>query len=137
MKKNTGIWIDHREAFLVTTEGETTSMEHVASGADSNLKPSGGWKAGGTSVAQSIVKEKSAEESRMHQYHAFFQQIIALLGDSDSIALFGPGEAKGELAKEIRSNHDLQNKITAVETCERMTENQLIAKVKAYFGAGK
>ncbi len=137
MKNNTGIWIDHREAVLVSVEGENISVQYLESGAESHFKPSGGWKAGGTNVAQSVVKEKSAEESRMHQYHAFFQQIIALLGDSDSIALFGPGEAKGELAKEIRSNHDLQNRITAVETCERMTENQLTAKVKAYFADGK
>lgn len=133
MKKNTGIWIDHREAILVSVEGENTSVQRVESGAESHFKPSGGWKSGGTSVAQTVVREKSAEESRMHQYHAFYREIITLLGDSDSIAVFGPGEAKGELGKEIAEVHELKHKVTAVETCERMTENQLIAKIKAHF----
>jgi hypothetical protein len=130
MKKNTGIWIDHKEAILVSIDGGQTFVQHVESGAESNIKPSGGWKAGGTTVAQAVFNEHTAEERRKHQYHAFYKKVIALLGDSSGIALFGPGEAKIELAKEIEKVAELQKKITEVEPCERMTENQLIAKVK-------
>lgn len=133
MKKNTGIWLDHMDAVLVHIEGENISVEHVESGAESHFKPSGGWKAGGTSVAQSVVREKSAEESRMHQYHAFYRQIMEQLVDSDAIAVFGPGEAKGEFAKEIAAVNGLREKIRTVEPCDRMTENQFIAKVREYF----
>jgi hypothetical protein len=133
MKNNTAIWIDHREAVIVSLAGETVTIEHLQSEAESNFKPSGGWKSGGTSVAQSVVKEKSAEESRMHQYHAFYRRIISLLERADVIAIFGPGEAKTEFAGEIGKTHDLRDKIRAVETCERMTENQFVAKAKAFF----
>ncbi len=133
MKKHTGIWIDHREAILVSVEGENTSVEHLLSGAESHFKPSGGWKAGGTSVAQAVGMEKSSEESRRHQYQAFYKKVIALLGGSDTIGIFGPGEAKTELAAEIAKVHRLDGKVTAVEACDRLTENQLVAKVRAYF----
>lgn len=137
MKNNTGIWIDHREAVLVSVEGENISVQYLESGAESHFKPSGGWKAGGTNVAQSVVKEKSAEESRMHQYHAFYQRIISQLGSSDAIAIFGPGEAKTELAGEIAKVRQPGLKVTAVQACDRMTENQFIAKVREYFADGK
>ncbi|NTV06886.1 MAG: hypothetical protein HGA59_10365 [Chlorobiaceae bacterium] len=133
MKKNTGIWIDHMEAVVVSIEGDQTFVQHVESGAESHLKPSGGWKAGGTVVAQAVFNEHTADERRKHQYHAFYQKVIDLLSDSSKIALFGPGEAKIELSKAIEKVTELQKKVKAVEACERMTENQLIAKVKAFF----
>ena len=46
MRKNTGLWIDHKEAFLVSIEGEQTIVQHVESGAERHHKPSGGWKSG-------------------------------------------------------------------------------------------
>lgn len=137
MKKHTGIWIDHREAILVSVEGENTSVQHLQSGAESHFKPSGGWKSGGTSVAQAVGMEKSSEESRMHQYHAFYKKVIALLGGADTIWIFGPGEAKKELAAEIAKVHRPGGKVKAVEACDRMTEKQLVAKVRSRFEAEK
>ena len=137
MKKYTGIWIDHKEAVLVSIEGDQTVVQHVESGAESNLKPAGGWKAGGTVVAQAVFNEHTAEERRKHQYHAFFVKVIELLGDSSKIVLIGPGEAKIEFAKELDKVTGLHTKVAGVEACERLTENQLIAKVKTLFIAQK
>ncbi len=133
MKKNTGLWIDHKEAILVSVEGDQTFVQRIESAAESHLKPSGGWKSGGTVVAQSVSNEHVADERRKHQYHAFYQKVIGLLGDSASIALLGPGEAKIELAKEIERVSELRNKVAVVEICDRLTEKQLIAKVKGFF----
>jgi hypothetical protein len=133
MKKNTGIWIDHKEAILVSMEGDQVAVQHVESGAESNLKPAGGWKSGGTVVAQSVFNEHTAEERRKHQYHSFYLKVIELLGESSHIAIFGPGEAKLEFAKEIEQVSGLHKKVSAVEVCDRLTENQLIAKVKAFY----
>ena len=137
MKKNTGIWIDHKAAILVSIEGDHIVVQHVESGAESNLKPAGGWKSGGTVVAQSVFNEHTAEERRKHQYHTFYLKVIELLGESSSIAIFGPGEAKLEFVKEIEHDSELHKKVTAIEVCERLTENQLIAKVKKEFAAHK
>ncbi len=132
MKKNTGLWIDHKEAIVVSIQNDLTLVQRLESGAESHLKPSGGWKSGGTSVAQAVSNEHTAEERLKHQYHAFYQQVIKLLIDSANIAIFGPGEAKIELAKEIAKSGELHKKVLAVETCERLTENQIVAKVKIF-----
>ena len=137
MKKNTGLWIDHKEAILVSLDGEKNVVQRVESGAERHHKPSGGWKSGGTSVAQSVSNEHVDEERRKHQYHAFYQQVIGLLRDSDTIVVFGPGEAKIELAKEIGKDGEMHTKEVAVEACDRLTENQLIAKVKTFFSSPK
>ena len=63
--------------------------------------------------------------------------MIGLLGDSDRIAVFGPGEAKIEFAKEIAKAGELHKQEVAVEVCERLTENQFIAKVKTFFSSPK
>lgn len=133
MKKCTGLWIDHREAFLVSIEGDHTMVHHLESGADSHFKATGGWKSGGTAVAQALSSEKKAEESRKHQYHVFYKQVIAMLQASSDIAIFGPGEAKIELRNEIEKNSELFKKVSVIESCDHLTENQIVAKVKLQF----
>jgi len=46
----------------------------------------------------------------------------------------GPGEAKLELKKEIEKSKALIPKIVGVQTSDKMTNNQIAAKVKSYFG---
>ncbi|MEI7851410.1 MAG: hypothetical protein WCH86_06215 [Kiritimatiellales bacterium] len=99
-----------------------------------HFRPSGGWKAGGTSVAQSIVKEQTADERRKHGLHAFYQKVIKkVAGKTDEVYIFGPGEAKHELIKEVEKIKGPQITISAVETCDRLTLPQITAKVRSFF----
>lgn len=133
MMKNIGIWIDHKEAILVSLEGDQTTVEHLKSNAESHYRPSGGWKASGTSVAVSVSKEQKADERRKHQFHKFYQEIIQKIGQSGKIYIFGPSEAKLELAKEIEKIKGWRDRIAAVEPSDRLSENQIVAKVKSFF----
>jgi hypothetical protein len=51
---------------------------------------------------------------------------------AESILLFGPGEAKGELRKRLERDK-LGGRIVAVETVDKMTDRQIAAKVRGYF----
>jgi stalled ribosome rescue protein Dom34 len=84
-------------------------------------------------VAQSVSKEQTADERRKHQSHNFCQMVIKKAAKADSIFIFGPGEAKLELTKEIEKIKGQHDRIAAVETSDRLTENQIIAKVEAFF----
>ena len=137
IKKKIGIWVDHKEAFLVSIEGDQTTVERIESNAESHFRPSGGWKAAGTSVAQSVSKEQKADERRKHQFHNFYQMVIKKVGKADNIFIFGPGEAKLELAKEIKKIKGQHDRIAAVEASDRLTENQIVAKVKSFFLVSK
>ena len=134
MKKKIGIWIDHKEAILVSIEGDQTTVEHIESHAESHFRPSGGWKSAGTSVAQSVSKEQKADERRKHQFHNFCKTVIKKAAEAESIFIFGPGEAKLQLAKEIDKIKGQKERIAAVEAADRLTENQIVAKVKSFFG---
>ena len=137
MKKKIGIWIDHKEAILVSIEGGQTTVERIESHAESHFRPSGGWKAAGTSVAQAVSKEQKADERRKHQFHHFYQMVIKKAGKADNILIFGPGEAKLELAKEIEKIKSRHDRVAEVQTSDRLTENQIVAKVKSFFLASE
>ena len=46
--------------------------------------------------------------------------------------IFGPGEAKGELKKRIKKNK-LSGRIVGIETVDKMTHRQILARVRQYF----
>ena len=50
----------------------------------------------------------------------------------DSIQIFGPGEAKGELEKRLE-HEGLKEHILAIETMDKMTDRQIAAKVRERF----
>lgn len=132
--KNAGIWIDHREAILVSMEGAGIPMvERIESHAEGHFRPSGGWKAGGTAVAQSVSNERTAEERRKRQFHNFYRMVIEEIGKADKVFIFGPGEAKSELAKEIEAIKGAHVQVAAVEASDKLTENEIVAKVKSFF----
>ena len=133
IKKKVGVWIDHKEAFIVSIEAGQPTTERIESNAENHLKLSGGWKAGGTSMAQSMSKEQKADERRKHQLHDFYQMIIKNIGNADSLFIFGPGEAKVEFVKEIEKIKSHQGKTITVEPSDNLTENQIVAKVKDFF----
>ena len=54
------------------------------------------------------------------------------LRDAESIFIFGPGEAKGELEKRLASK-GLGGRVVGIETVDKMTERQIAAKVRSTF----
>ena len=50
----------------------------------------------------------------------------------ESIKIFGPGKAKGEL-KERLIRHKMGARIAGVETVDKMTDRQIAAKVRQHF----
>ena len=64
---------------------------------------------------------------------AFYARVIDTLGDADCIFIFGPGEIKRELEKRIRESRELGSKIVRVEPADRMTERQIVARVKKLY----
>lgn len=135
MIQKMGIWIDHKEAILVALQDAQTTIERIESNVEGHFRPSGGWKASGTNVAQSVSKEQTADERRKHQLHNFYQGVIEAAGKIDTLYILGPGEAKLELAKEIKKIKGQHERIAAVEACDSLTENQIVAQVKSFFSA--
>jgi len=81
-------------------------------------------------------EEGSADDQRDRQFAAhlnrYYDEVISHIRDAESILLFGPGEAKGELEKRLAAKGP-SGRIVATETVDKMTTPQIAAKVREYF----
>jgi hypothetical protein len=125
MNRQVGIWIDHREAFVVFI-GAGEETEAIESGMEKHVRFSGG----------SSAEDGSADDQRDRQFAAhlekYYDEVISHILDADSILIFGPGEAKGELEKRLVTK-GLGEHIVGVETTDKMTEPQIAAKVRQHY----
>ena len=76
------------------------------------------------------------EDTRDHKFgnhlNSYYDEVIAHLREAEAIQIFGPGEAKHEL--EARLDHaGLKGRIIDIETADKMTDPQIVAKVHQHF----
>lgn len=130
MKEYAGVWMDYEKAFiaLVSTEGEEITL--LPSGVEGRIRTSGGSRSRSPYGAQDVVSESKSTERRNHQLKQYYQKVLQELADADKIVIFGPGNAKTEFYKEVKKSKKLLEKIIGVETSDKMTEKQIIAKVR-------
>jgi hypothetical protein len=132
MKTTMGLWIDHRKAVIVkvSDKGEETSV------IESKVEKQPGRFAGVRSItpyeSQKVPSDGSRDRKFTDQLNIYYDEVISILRGAESILLFGPGEAKGELKKRLE-NDNLPYHIKAVETVDQMTDRQIAAKVREYF----
>ena len=137
MKKLVGLWIDHEKAVVVTLEGERETIAKVDSGVEGHFRLSGGSKSSTPYGPEDVASDKKPDERRKHQLHRYYQNIIKSISDADSIFVLGPGEARVELEKEIRLVKRLAPKLAAVRRVDKMTDRQVAALVRKFFGVEK
>lgn len=135
MAANVGIWIDHREAFLVRLEGATPSVEHLTSGAERQLRRSSDRK-DGPFEADHVLADDIQMNIFNNDLQRYYDRVIEALGDFDGLWVLGPGEAKGEFVKRLEKQVRVGTRAVEVEASERMSEAQLkVAVVRHFQGA--
>ena len=126
MKRQAGLWIDHREAFVVFVGDDGEETERLKSDMEKHVRFSGGNR----------PEEGSADDQRDKHFarhlDQYYDEVISSIRDADSILLLGPGEAKGELEKRLATK-GLGGRIVGVETADKMTMGQIAARVRQYF----
>jgi len=132
MKLTVGLWIDHRKAVVVAITDEGEEMGLTISKVEKQLRRSGDSPLKGPYEALQVPADDSREKKLTGQLNIYYDAVIASIRDADSILLFGPGEAKGELQERIEKSK-LRGRIVAVETVDKMTDRQIAAKVRQYF----
>ena len=113
--------------------GESHKVTHVESDIEGRFRLKGGSRSNTPYGIQSATSESKRDFRYSKHLNIYFQHIIDLLKDAKHIFIFGPGEAKIELKKEIEKNNVFLDKISDIETTDKLTEPQIIAKVKKYF----
>ena len=64
--------------------------------------------------------------------NVYYKEVIECLKDAHGILVMGPGEARTEFLKQIKSK-DMEARILASEKCDTMTDQQIAARVREYF----
>ena len=140
MKKEIGLWIDHREATIVTLTDDGEEIKHIISNNGKHIRYSGSSHSKTPEGLKEVTSEDQRDRKFGNDLNLFYDEIIANIREADSIQIFGPGEAKGELEKRIEQE-GLKAHILAIETMDKMTDHQISAKVRENFlphdGTGK
>ena len=122
MKKKVGLWIDHKKAVIVSVTGTGEDIKLIYSNIEKKRRQSG----------VSVPADDIVQRVLMEHLNNYYEKVISCLRDAESIFLFGPGEAKGELEKRIERDN-LGDRIVGIETADKMTDPQIAAKVKEHF----
>ena len=126
MKKQAGLWIDHRKAVIVIVSEAGEEVKEITSNMEKHVRFTEG----------NGSQDGSSEDVRDRQFgnhlDNFYDAVVAVIRGADTIQIYGPGEAKGELAK--RLEHDgVKERILVIETEDKMTDRQISAKVRGHI----
>ena len=132
MHKAAGLWIDHRKAVIVVVTDKGEEIKLVISKVEKQPGRFGGVRSITSYESQQVQADDSHEREFMGHLNIYYDTVVACIRDAESILIFGPGEAKGELKKRIERNK-LGERIATIETVDKMTNRQIAAKVRQYF----
>jgi hypothetical protein len=132
MKAKVGLWIDHRKAIVVAVTDKGEEIGLVISAIEKQARRSQGSRHTGPYEPQQVPADDSRQKALTGHLNIYYGAVIASIRDAESILIFGPGEAKGELKKRLE-RIDLGGRIKSVETVDKMTDRQIAAKVRRYF----
>ena len=130
MDRNVGVWIDHKQAYLIWyREGR---VEVIASNLEPPAHFSGGTQLGGRLNQKGDTELHHNDRYRV-QLNKYYKQVVAALKDVESIFIMGPGNAKIEFEKILKKHKVMQKRLLKVETADKMTRNQMVARVRRFY----
>jgi len=125
MSNKIGLWIDHRQAVIVNVTDEGEGVKRITSHMEKDVR-----------LSSRTADMGSPEDVRDRQFenhlNKYYNDVIGSLRNAESILIFGPGEAKGELEKRL-AGEGFKERIVGVETVDKMTDSQIAAKVRQHF----
>jgi hypothetical protein len=135
MKAKAGLWIDHRKATIVTVTDQGEEMGLIVSKVEKQPRRSGDSPLKGAYEPHQVPAQDSQQRTLTEHLNIYYDAVIASIRDAESILIFGPGEAKGEL-KERLEKKGLGGRIEGVEAADKMTDRQIASKVRKRFPNG-
>lgn len=132
MKREVGLWIDHTKAVIVTIVGEKDETRCVNSNIGKYVHFSGGSHASPLYGICDISGKGKQDRAFKSFLSTYYEDVLSLIRYADSVWIFGPGAAKGELEQHLQ--HSLPNgRIVGIESIGKMTDRQIVAKVRQHY----
>ena len=124
IRRKVGLWIDHKKAVIFSLSDEGAEIKRISSELEHQVHNSSGL--------QKESAEKHKDSRLTGHLNKYYDDVLSYIRTAESILIFGPGEAKVELKKRLE-NVDLHGHIVGIETVDKMTDNQIVAKVRQRF----
>lgn len=132
MKTKVGLWIDHKEAIMIFISAQGEEQKIIISNVEKQLSRNGEEPLKGPYESQQVPASDSQQNKFTYQLNIFYDEVIESIGNAKSILIFGPGEAKNELEESIKRKN-IFGQVIKIETVDKMTNNQIVSKVRNYF----
>jgi hypothetical protein len=101
---------------VITDNGEETKL--IIPRVEKQLRRSGDSPLKGPYEAQQVPLDDSRQRDFTGHLNIYYDAVIACIRDAESILLFGPGEAKGEIEKRL-ADKGLGGALLALKTLTR------------------
>jgi len=124
MNRKVGLWIDHTEAVIVSLTGNLGEVKSIPSEIEKYVRLSDG--------AQKISMEAIRNRRVNNHLKKYYDEVISLVKDAESILIVGPGAAKFEFKKRLEGEK-YKRRAVNLETADKMTEPQIAAKVRGFY----
>ena len=131
MKTQVGMWIDHREANIVFLSQDGEETKQIKSNVE-KLRRSGDSPSSERFETQMVPASDRREKGYMGHLANYYEEIVSVVRGAESVFIFGPGEAKGELRKHFHKQN-LSGRIVGFETADKMTKRQVAHKVRNFY----
>jgi hypothetical protein len=132
MKTQMGVWIDHREANIVSLSQDGEETKQIKSNVEKQLRRSGDSPLEEPYEAHLVPASDRREKGYTGHLSNYYEEIVSATRGAESVFIFGPGEAKGELRKHFHK-HNLCERIVGFETADKMTKRQVSQKVRDFY----
>jgi len=88
LKKEIGLWVDHRKAVIVIVTEEGEEIKEIISNTEKHIRFTGG----------TASEDGSTEDVRDRQFgnhlNSYYDRVVAVIRGADSIQIFGPARPK-------------------------------------------
>lgn len=121
MEKRMGVWIDRREAILVTLLPGGEKIERIESGVFGTMEAHRG-----------VPGDGGRERSLDHQLLAFYDRVIEAAKRADRLVVLGPGAARHHFVARLVHRHP-RMQAPLVGGAPRLTEPQLVLRIRERF----
>jgi hypothetical protein len=132
MKREVGLWIDHQKTVMVTMLNGKEETREIRSNVAKYIRLTGGLSPQKPNLSDMSTAENMGDRRYENRLNGYYDGLVSLLRNADSIWLFGPGKAKGELKKRLELEK-LGERIVSVDTVDKMTDRQVAAKVRLHY----
>jgi hypothetical protein len=122
VRKKIGVCMDHAGASFIGFSNNPTETTAIESSFTHEVKEEALGK------SENIMHNKEQQQQK-----DYYKKICAVLKDYNEVLLFGPTDAKAELANLIKADHHFEKIKIDVKQTDKMTENQQHAFVNHHF----